>query len=190
VSRRGTDPEIKREIWRLTENNPKMSAGQILIRLRSGPLSDRLPTERTIARIKAKFLSRQPEARKPYRLASWPESMLDGSLPWESARAMWDLIAYCRRKHLEEPSIREAQWFWRVTLAAPDLGIAKRNELAVWCADAEEWPEERMHPSKFRDLESYLALSPWRSRKSRSKQEKADVRLSTTTPNRKRKGTQ
>jgi hypothetical protein len=52
--------------------------------------------------------------------------------------------------------------FWRITAAAPDLNVSKREKLArVWSG----WEALGDHavPQDLRNLESYLAYAPWRS---------------------------
>src|SRR5262245_4722919 len=47
--------------------------------------------------------------------------MESGALPWEASRAALDLLRRYREIKLPDPLIQECLWYWRVTLAAPDM---------------------------------------------------------------------
>ena len=167
MSRPRTDDEVRKKVWELVQTNPTISAGKIRISIRAqakqAGIQLSLPTERTIARIKKDFLQKPQEERMPWRQTSWPETMELGGLPWEASRAMLDLVKYFHDNGWETPTIRTAQWFWRVALAAPDLGVAERFSAAHDCSIIEASTEKIESP--FRGMELYLALSPWQSKK-------------------------
>ena len=98
MPRPGTNGAVKKQVYVIVENRPKISAGEILIALRAHAktqgLQANLPTERTIARIKKEFLGRKEEERIPYRYFSWPEAMEGGLLPWEASRACLECLRY------------------------------------------------------------------------------------------------
>ncbi len=157
--------DLVESIWGLLENDPRATAGKILHTL--GRWAERqgikiaLPSERSIARIKRGYVGKDPEERRLYRWVSWPEDMLSGELPWESSRAVLDLLSYFRECGYQKPTIQNTLWFWRITLAAPDLAIEKRFDLGFRCARMSLAPDS----SIFRGLEGYLAIAPWRSKK-------------------------
>ena len=121
------------------------------------------PSERTVGRIRKAFATAPEEQRKAYQTARWPDSMVGGELAWEASPALLELLGHLRRHlgpHVASP-IRLANWFWRVTQAAPDAPIISRVRIAIRLASWElaGWPEgpERFGP------ESYLAQALWRS---------------------------
>jgi hypothetical protein len=167
MPRPGTSNDVKRHVWELVENDPKMSAGRILIALRARATKTRiqltLPTERTIARIKKDFVTKQPEERRPFHYFSWPEAMESGAVPWEASAAMLDLLQMFRQKDFDRPMIGTAAWFWRITQARPDLDIARRFDLANRCALLEA--QDQKPGDAFQGVEWFLAMAPWRSKK-------------------------
>lgn len=161
MPRPGTSDNVKRKIWELGENNPRASAAWIRKTLLTrGEIN--LPTERTIARIKKDFLSKQPQERLPYRYASWPEAMESNALPWESSRALLDLLRFFEESGRGRPIIQVAEWFWRVSLAAPELDVAKRYDAAkrlLMIRSAIAPP-----PEAPRGVEWFLVFEPWLSK--------------------------
>jgi hypothetical protein len=84
--------------------------------------------ERTIRKIMKTPLTDQQ--RVLYQRFQWPESMINGLLEWAAARAALDLLAESWRRFWPPPTNEQARWFWRLTLAAPDLPIFQRVEFA------------------------------------------------------------
>lgn len=164
-----TDEQVRRVIYRAVENNPSLTAKSIRKVLVAGHKELAIPelaipSERTISRIKNEFLERSSEDRIGFRYASWPESMLDGALPWEAGSALLEL-RHCYRGHASRPTVSVAQWFWRITSAAPDAPLEFRVSLAQYCADLKPGADE------FQAVEAYLEFTPWQSKESKEKYE-------------------
>ena len=158
----GIAADLRELIYVLVQNDLKSSAGKIRVSLRARGIQEHnLPSERTIARIKKEFLNRTVDQRRPYSYLHWPESMLDGSLPWESSSAMCELLnCYRRWDYGLRPTILVSQWFWWLTLAAPGLNSEKRFKYARCCAFLDASKLE----GGFRGMEAYLMLTPWHSK--------------------------
>lgn len=168
MPRPATDIYWRERIKYLAANNPKMSDRAITKQLDKEAQdigrSDQ-PRERTVGRIRKAFATAPEEQRKQYQTARWPDSMVGGGLAWEASAALLELLGHLRR-HLG-PNVASpiglANWFWRVTQAAPDAPIISRVRMAIQFAswDLAGWPvgAERFEP------ESYLAQAPWRSNK-------------------------
>lgn len=142
--------EIER---RLLEESDKFDS-KLLARI--GPV----PSKRTIARtIKGDWIPLPENEKLQYREFYFPESLERGDLPWEASAACLELLGI---RLDSRPTIRMALAFWRITAAAPDLNVRKREKLArVWSG----WEALGDHavPQDLRNLESYLAYAPWRS---------------------------
>src|SRR5262245_7989081 len=69
-------------------------------------------TIRTYLKLHAKLTDSERVAYRPVR---WPESMLSGALPWESSRAILDLVHHCNQHGWPRPTIAQGLWFWRIT---------------------------------------------------------------------------
>lgn len=131
------------------------------------PPEDRdYPSERSIRRIQEDFKALPEDSRRPYRELHWPESFERGDLPWEVSTAALELLREHQKGELPRPSLGLVRWFVRVTMAAPDAGIDDRTAAARWlhgldvlgdAADGESADTVR------RDVESWLAFTPWRS---------------------------
>ena len=122
-----------------------------------------VPSDRAIRRIMAEFKDAPEEERLPYQFFAWPGSMENGALPWEASRAVLDLLRLRTENRMRPPLIREAQWFWRVTLAIPDAAIEKRRHIALHLA---------MHaitlnpsPQTLTAIQWEMVYQPWRSAK-------------------------
>ena len=88
--------------------------------------------------------------------------MQDGALPWEASRTTLDLLRYSRELGVSKPTIHVAQLFWRVTLAAPDMELAERFQMAQYL---DFFDTESDREQCARSVEAYLMLSPWKSQK-------------------------
>ena len=135
-------------------------------------IKDRLPSTRTIERIRAEWKLRADSEKAPYRLYRWPDSHQSKDLPWEAASAALELCYLAQRVGDNPPSIRVARWFWRLTQAVPDLPAylpieqpsrySISRQMAAWDALG----NLASGHSQFRGLqaiEAYLAFAPWRS---------------------------
>lgn len=162
-------------------------------------LADSFPSQRTIGRIRSdEWVPMSSEEKAQYRLVSWPDTFQRGDLPWEASAATLELLAIWLESDLFQkfvlaqrddplgpldllmgrPTVRLAEWYWRVTQAAPDLpkdivdqllqGVSPEKArpirydiakaLATWTAAGASVPH------RLRDaIEAYLAYAPWRS---------------------------
>jgi hypothetical protein len=105
----------------------------------------KIPSAKTIGRRLIEFRN-QPEAEQhQYDWFYWPESMISNRLPWEASQALLELLDYLqveRDKRLDpsklwvkefiRPTVTEALWYWRLTLAAPAASMATRLDMAKW----------------------------------------------------------
>ena len=122
-------------------------------------------------------------------------TMLDAyGLPWETSAYLLELWVYVLEKqalvergasHLPEefqlppmpvPTARDARWWWRVHLAAPQL-----NQQQVWIlgwtiALRELRHEVLLDSSDMKDLEAYLAYKPWESKEAKARYQRAIAR--------------
>ena len=126
----------------------------------------KVPSERTIRRLHQEYKEDlTDEERSQYHQLKWPESMEMGvaitELPWDASASVLELLAFSQREGRRRPTIRQAKWFWRITLAAPDAPLPSR-EYSSWMLAAHEdrgsVPEEEL-----RKVEWFLAFAPWRS---------------------------
>ena len=89
-----------------------------------------------------------------YRVAHWPESFENRALPWEASQALIEQLRHWGRIH--QPTVHEATWFYRLTLAAPEAPIEVRAEFALW----EELAPNDDRKAAFQD---YLVHQRWRT---------------------------
>jgi hypothetical protein len=142
---------LEGHVKELIANKPDWGADRIRQLLEkaaadAGIEQEDLPSVATIGRIKRKMSG--PE-RAPYLYVRWPETFAAGFLPWEAAASIFELL-----QHRTKPvTTGEAQWYWRVTLARPDVSVPDRWR-AAWASalydhfgGADEW----------RTIESFLA---------------------------------
>ena len=127
----------------------------------------KIPSERTIRRLHQEYKQDlTDEERSQYRQLKWPESMemvvAITELPWDASASVLELLALWQHERGgRRPTIRQAKWFWRITLAVPDAPLPSR-ECSSWILAAHEErgsvPEEEL-----RKVEWFLAFAPWRS---------------------------
>jgi len=169
MPRRKTDRIWEQRIFALKGQEPDLSAEAMARRFEEeqGGMGH-WPAARTIRRILDEEWSKlTPDQRREYEYFRWPESMEDGSLPWEASAAGLELLRAFSR--LRRPPVRLARWFWRVTQAAPGAGIPARLQAAAQLAieEALGTTQER------RAVEWFLAFQPWRSEEDRAEYEDA-----------------
>lgn len=123
-------PPIKRElvdrIYELCARETR--TGIESIRASLAPIDGKLPAARTIARYRQTFRELPEQEKLLYAEFAWPESMEAGALPWEASRAAMDLLVFLGAEFT--PTNRDVLWFWRLTLAAPDMPIKERAAMA------------------------------------------------------------
>lgn len=149
MARPGPNYRWVREIRQIAAANEGWGAGRIAAELaarahedKSGlPPESECPPQRTVGRILKEFRGSDFD-RRPYLEVYWPQTFEQMStLPWEASRPVLELLAHLAPKR---PTVRQAQWYWRVYLAGPpDMGVMQRLGHAFTLADAEgsETPE-------------------------------------------------
>ncbi len=151
-------------------DNPGWGVGRIAQKVRAEGerrgLSDP-PHERTIGRIlRREWDPLSEEQQAQYRAFYWPESMECGDIPWEASVHCMELLGYLfhssrRAEEYVRPTIRQAKWFWRVSMAVPDQELSEREAVArlfaIWEAVGGRTKEVT------RSLEGFLTFAPWRS---------------------------
>lgn len=162
------DPRIKATIERNAGKrlgDKLWSAAEMRRRLEAevgaGRLKGELPSIRAIHDILAKARSQPMEARRQLGEVRWPEAFGDdfGLMPWSAQPAYFELLY---RLGGQLPLLPLAQWFWRLSLAAPDAKTSVRHYMAAAMALAESGYFEEVFPSPDA-VEVYLAFAPWRS---------------------------
>lgn len=155
------DPAWKDYCFSQFENVPKLSIPRLATMVvdkaeREG--REDYPSPRTLTRWRKEWKDLPADARNAYRWVSWPQTFQAGLLPWESAEAVLELMYVTRR-----PDIRLANWYWRVTQAAPDMLLETRHTLA---ANLAHW-ESRAGADNVtpRGAEALLSYAPWRSQR-------------------------
>ena len=173
-----TDQKWRDAIRILAANEPALSSRAIQTRLEGmAAKQGRVdwPSGRTIRRILKDFQGLPQEQRTEYRHLAWPRVAEQGAMPWEASRAVLELLGFCRVKFAGyKPTVHLGEWFWRTTLAAPDLDTARRLGIALDLATldagqpADTWTGGLVEtPSEHRlRIEEYLANAPWQSEES------------------------
>lgn len=119
-------------------------------------IRDRIPSERTIERIRKEWRNDMTEAqRREYRPVCWPESFGIDDLPWEAGVAVLELIRHVDTVGERRPAVRVAKWFWRVTQAIPGTPLLERLSVALALAS-----NEAMGCSPVVGIESLLVNQP------------------------------
>lgn len=159
-------------------NEPALSSSAIHTRLAEIAAKqgrDDWPSERTIRRILKEFPGLPHEQQIEYSHLAWPRVAEQGAVPWEASRAVLELLGYCRVQFPDyKPTVHLGKWYWRTTLAAPDINTERRFGIALdlatldagqpadtWTGGIVETPSER----RLR-IEEYLANAPWQSEES------------------------
>lgn len=138
----------------LKANDPKLSGARIRAELKKVEAPPTPPPSlRAILRVLEEFQDVPRVDQERYKHFVWPHSMDTSQIPWEASRIVLDLIRYRAEQQMEPPLVREAEWFYRVSIAAPDATISMRFTftLAILAGGTSGW------------LEKVLAFRPWRS---------------------------
>jgi hypothetical protein len=154
----------------LTEQNPRMSSRKITERLeQTAAKLERTgcPSEKSVRNIMKEHRATGPEVRRLYDQVLWPESFGTPELPWESASVVLEAIRVAEagryssgaeeppRGEPYRPTVRMAQWIWRLALAEPGMHPLTQLGFSASLAAADsDTPEEagKMH----RDIEGCL----------------------------------
>lgn len=83
------------------------------------------PSERTVLNwMKEEREKMSSEERRQYQFVYWPESFLGNpDLPWEAAPVVLEAIRQLEREGGGRPTVRTAEWLWRLRLAAPNESV-------------------------------------------------------------------
>lgn len=102
------------------------------------------PDLRTVQRWRNDYGELDPDSKTGFQWVRWPKSFELGALPWEASAAVRELFLLTNGdegvpfdQELKRPTVRLARWFWRVTMARPDMSIEARLNLARVMDDAE-----------------------------------------------------
>lgn len=155
---RVSDTKIRRALEREAE---VLRAGDAMER----DLADRIPSIRSISRIRAKewpFLSEKDQ--ETYRRFYWPESMENIDLPWEATAAALELLLEGDKLlgNAWQPSIKAVRFFWQVSQATEtDTPFWLRLGAAMSLMRA-----DRNHdPEIAKAVQWFLAYRPWKHKK-------------------------
>ena len=152
------DPHWKVRLISLKANNPNWGGVRLWQALREEG-GYNAPSQGWVSKWLREDWPKVTEAeRHGYRYLSWPESMGGKDLPWEASASALEILGL---RIFERPTIRQTRWFWRISMAAPDLAGEERLDLARWFASWEA-VGERMEES-VRGIEGHLRFAPWRS---------------------------
>ena len=153
-------------------------AAEILKRLERNPRFEgrKLPYIRTMQRLVKDMRTRVANAPSPVKLLDQPfewHRLEEHGLPWESGAYLLAMWAFTQDhsyfpeipKHvvwqIPKESFRQAKWWWRVHLAAPDLCLLDVYWLANTFALREQAHDVLGIPFNVDDLQAFLAYQPW-----------------------------
>jgi hypothetical protein len=118
------------------------------------------PAESTVRRRRNAYLARPAEQRVPFKPLRWPETFIEGHLPWEASapllRVMRDHLAATGKSAI---TVRWASWYWRLYQAAPAAPSEPIRKLAGAIAAQEIFGE--MDEQKLRAVEAVLAFEAY-----------------------------
>lgn len=159
AGRQPTDAKWHIRIFRIKANNNTWGAGRIAKKLYEDWPDEDAPSESVVRRI----LKSPPADLDMLRYYSWPSTMREGLLPWESGPALFELLRHYREAGARKPpTVGRAQWYWRVTLGCPDAPVGRRDELAGILAAADVLPEDA-RKATYETVEAMISYAPWRS---------------------------
>lgn len=150
----------------LFASQPSWSAAQVARALElqesdAGGPAGPPPALRTISSLRKRY-SQLPKAEQDsYRYAQWPEVCLSGDLPWAASPALLLLLRFCAEGVGRPPTVNTAKWFWRLWLAADDVGAP--IESLVGTAEAVALMERagKIPDELLRFVQWQLAFKPW-----------------------------
>jgi hypothetical protein len=166
VPRPKTSPGWIGRIWTLAAN--RKSATDILAVFEAEAEHDEgrrdYPLKRTIERQVKAFHALDPKDQRNFAEFHWPDSMLNGLIPWEASGQALDLLRYFDEARNDRPTVRATLWYWRVKQARPEMSLAAAlTAAASLCAFemmrfASPGDRYEAEPDELK-----LAYQPWRS---------------------------
>ncbi len=122
---------IRERVFKLAANEGAGMGRVALHRLYAEHYGEnKTPSDVTIGRYLKKWASLEDGDRVLFSHVHWPESFDRRDLPWEAAPAVLELLADLLPKKVR-PSVRTAEWFWRVSQASPGLPLYVRRLITV-----------------------------------------------------------
>ena len=122
---------IRERVFKLAANEGAGMGRVALHRLYAAHYGEnKTPSDVTIGRYLKKWASLEDGDRVLFSHVHWPESFDRRDLPWEAAPAVLELLADLLPKKVR-PSVRTAEWFWRVSQASPGLPLYVRRLITV-----------------------------------------------------------
>lgn len=170
--RQGQRPDQRWEnlISRLTADNPHWSIRKIWMQLSMEnellpyPIPGDPPTRKTIDKRVKELRSPENKALLDSRRSVYfPETFESGDLPGESAPVIMGFMrVYPSLQKLDgsvRPSIREAEWFYRIRLMAPDAPLQSVISLAGLGAITDAMTNGGTWVNRV--IEAYVYFEPW-----------------------------
>jgi hypothetical protein len=173
-----TDPIWRERVYSIAAGPPEMrSARQVY-----GALEKKArelgwtgyPSQRVVDGFWSDWKKLAEREQLAYRQFSWPASMVLEAVPWEATETVMELLReYADPNGLGlsgRPSNLKVLWYWRISLAAPDLDASIRNKLATALQLQETVSEMRQDSPAFPwypRLDLFLAMKPWQAEEQR-----------------------
>ena len=154
-------------IGRLAEAGERYSVEVIACKVTEWALTENrkdAPAPRTVRRYVEAHRKLDSHIRAGQAPFEWPSAMEAHSLPWEASRTVLDLVALCERQSglAKAPSIRQAQWFWRLRVASPTIPIQIARLFAAVLAAKDYADASKLGGiTEYRELPLMLAHQPW-----------------------------
>ena len=149
------------QVARLAERGLKSPTIEKMIRREAEAAGfDDAPSERSVRRIYNEHVGKSPEDRRQYVTFQWPDFMREAELPWQASEIILDWIRTFDANLVTRPTISRAKWYWRVHIAAPDLGDGFKSVAARWLSQR-ELKKDEMTEALSQIVESYLIHKPW-----------------------------
>lgn len=135
-----------------------------LVRIAREDGRDDCPSYKTTKRIYDEWMARPENVLRAQGYVRWPKTMELGLLPWEAGRAVLDLLRYRHERGIGHPTVRHAQWYYRLTLAAPGMPTEEADWIAGYLATLGVARQAQIPVTgEVTALEWRLAYQPWRS---------------------------
>ena len=176
IGRQGQRPNDRWEnlIVRLTADNPGWSQRKVWMQLSlenekvspSYRIPGPPPTRRTVdRRVKELRDPKNKAVLDARRSVYFPETFQSGDLPWESAPPVMEFMRVYESLERQDgsvrPTVRQAEWFYRLRMVAPDAPAEVLAPQAVSGAIVEVMQDTSVKPWGKRVLEAFLYYELW-----------------------------